>query len=161
MWPSKHIPENTVVIDALSREMFLLFFFLILHPPSLSSPSVPISPLPFFIYNFISVALTLFSCWAGAAPLRASAAARTVRGAWAVGGCHGATPSHSAGGPVSSASEPYGAAGRSWRGREKQSQAYFQKTTCSHLPANCFHRHEYPAYCDLLLEEEKLFLLSF
>lgn len=132
------------------------YFFLILRLPSLSSPSVPISPLPFFIYNIILVALPPFRCWAGAAPLRASATARTVQGA-----CHGATPSCGAGGPVSDVSEPYGSAGHSWGGREKQFQAYFQKTTCCHLPANCFHRHEYPAYRDLLLEEENFFFLSF
>lgn len=55
MWPSKHIPENTVVIDAVSCEMLLLFFFQFF--------ACPRSPLPLFpSLHSLSLFITL-SWW--------------------------------------------------------------------------------------------------
>lgn len=47
----KHIPENTVLIDAVPHEIFL-FFFYYYSPSCLSFPSVPISS-----------ALFISQCW--------------------------------------------------------------------------------------------------
>lgn len=46
-----------------------------------------------------------------------------------------------------------------WHGIEKQFQAYFQRTKCSHLPVNHYHRHKYPVCRDLLLERRAVWFL--
>ena len=144
------------------------FFSFFTHPPS---------PLPLFpSLHSLSLFITL-SLWP--CPRSAGRQQQHLRepappparyaGAQAVGGCCkaiSARPPRPAM-PVALSRVPLGRTGLpgspgSWCGRDKRFQAYFQKAKCSHLPANCSHRHKYSAHRDLLLEEQFFFFhLSF
>lgn len=152
MWPFKHIPENALVIDAVSHEIFLLFkfFWFFAHPPS---------PLPLFpSLHSLSLFITL-SLGLAAVPLagRSSTSERQPShqdGTWmlweGVGGPSQPGPPCPAA-AVAPSQVPLSRTGQLGspglrHGREKQFQADFQKAKCSDLPANRCHKHKYPVY---------------
>lgn len=151
----KHIPENTVLVDAVSHEIFLFsfssFFFFSLLP--LFSLCSHLSTL--FIYNFLYVVLSLFSWQVGTAPLAATVTARIIHGSMSCQRMFWGTS-----GPISHASELDYTARPSWlvAWHRKAIPAYLQKSKCSHLSANHYHRHKYPVYRDLILERRVIFL---